>query len=417
MKLSEINETIKIAFNAIWVNKLRSFLASLGVVVGISFVLLTGWILTALDGALEDTFNLIGADMLYVDKWDWAGGKRWEDIRQRKPISLPQAKELCERMTSSELALPIARRFGGAIKYKENKIDGVTVQGTKSGYGLTPGGTIIQGRFFNENEDNYSANVVVLGYGVNKTLFPNNDGIGKTLKIAGNNFSVIGVVKKQSTVMMDFIDNQVYVPLTSFVGTFGSFRRSLSVAIKAGSKERLDIVRAEAEGVMRTIRNIKPGQDNDFSINETKAFEETIKTFRMYVWGIGIGMTILSFIVGIIGIMNIMFVSVAERTKEIGIRKAIGAPKRSILFQFIIESAVLCFIGALTSLALCSSLVFGAATILPKYYESLSFLSPIMPYELFVIATIVSVVVGILAGLIPAYRAANLDPVDALRFE
>ena len=417
MKLSEINETIKIAFNAIWVNKLRSFLASLGVVIGISFVILTGWILSALDGALNDTFNLIGADMLYVDKWDWAGGKKWEDIRQRKPISLLQAKEFSQRIKTAELCMPIARNFGGIIKYRENQIDGVSVQGTKSDYGLTPGGTIINGRFFNDNEDSYGANVVVLGYGVNKTLFPNDDGVGKTIKISGNNFTVIGVVKKQSTVLMDFIDNQVYLPLTTFIGTYGNFNRSLSIAVKAGSKDKLDEVRAEAEGLMRSIRNNKPGEDSDFSINETKAFEETIKSFRMYVWGIGIGMTILSFIVGIIGIMNIMFVSVAERTKEIGIRKAIGAPRRSILVQFIIESAVLCFIGALTSLIFCSILVYAVATIVPKYVESLSFLSPVMPYELFLIATFVSIFVGVLAGVIPAYRAANLNAVDALRYE
>ncbi len=417
MKLSEINETIKIAFNAIWVNKLRSFLASLGVVIGISFVILTGWILSALDGALNDTFNLIGADMLYVDKWDWAGGKRWEDIRQRKPITLTQTKEFCQRIQTAEIAIPVAKRFGAIVKYRENEIEGVSVQGTKSGYGQTNGGTIISGRFFNDNEDNYGTNVVVLGYGVNKTLFPADNGIGKDIKIAGNRFTIIGVVKKQSTVMMDFLDNQVYIPMAAFGGVFGNFNRSVSVAIKAGSKEKLDEVRAEAEGLMRTIRNNKPGQESDFSINETKTFEDTIKTFRMYVWGIGIGMTILSFVVGMIGIMNIMFVSVAERTKEIGIRKAIGAPKRSILFQFIIESAVLCFIGALTSLVFCSILVYAIATILPKYMESMSFLSPIMPFELFLIATVVSVVVGVMAGLIPAYRAANLNAVDALRYE
>ena len=417
MKIAEINEAVKIALGSIRANMLRSFLASLGVVVGISVVIIMGWALSALDGALNDTFSLMGVDVMYVDKWDWAGGKKWDEIRQRKPITYVQAKEFCKRIKSAEIATPTASRFGTTLKYRELSLAAISVRGTRSDYGLTPSGEVIQGRYFNENEEVYSTNVVILGYGVNKTLFPNNDAVGREIKISGHKFTVIGVSKKQSTVMMDFLDNQVYVPISSFIGMFGNFNRTFSIAVKAGSEEKMDEVRAESEGIMRSIRNCQPGEESDFSINETKAFEEMVAKFRLYVWGAGIGMTVLSFIVGIIGIMNIMFVSVAERTKEIGIRKALGAPKRSILVQFIIEASVLCFVGAITSLILCSGLVFAVATILPKYYPSMEFLSPVMPLQLFLIATFVSVFVGLLAGLIPAYRAANLDVVDSLRYE
>ncbi|MDP2363659.1 MAG: FtsX-like permease family protein, partial [Ignavibacteria bacterium] len=286
-----------------------------------------------------------------------------------------------------------------------------------SDYGLTPGGTVVQGRFFSQTEDQYSANVVVIGFGVMTTLFPDSNSLEKEIKINGRKFQIIGVVKKQATFLTDFMDQKVYIPLETYKSSFGNFKRSLSIAVKAGSKEKLDDVRSESEGLMRIVRNIKPGSKNDFAINETKVLEESLKTIRIAVWSIGIGMTVLSFIVGIIGIMNIMFVSVAERTKEIGIRKAIGAPKRSILMQFIIEAAVLCLSGAIISLVGCSVLIYLTATFLPKYVSAAEFLKPFMPLNLLIIASIVSIVVGILAGVIPAIRAARLDPVEALRRE
>lgn len=417
MKLNEITETVNIALDSIKSNKMRSLLASLGVVIGISFVILMGWVLNGLDSVLEDTINTIGQDMIYVDKWDWAGGGRWQDLQQRKDITYEQAVELCNRMTTSELAMPVTRKWGATIKYSNDEYKGINIQGTYSDYGSTPAGDVSEGRFYNKIEDQYSSNVVVLGDGVNKILFPDGGAIGKTIKIQGRNFTVIGVVKKQGTMLMDFIDNQVFIPLSTFLGVFGKYDRSFSIGIKAGSIDRIDEIRAEAEGNMRIIRNIKPGKESDFSINETKSFQEEVATFRFWVWAIGIGMTFLSFLVGIIGIMNIMFVSVAERTKEIGIRKAIGAKKVSILIQFISESAVLSLIGACISFILCSGFIFLVATYLPIYIPETSFLSPVMPYNLLLIASIVSLVVGILAGLIPAMRAANLDPVDALRFE
>jgi putative ABC transport system permease protein len=321
-------------------------------------------------------------------------------------------------MKGAELTMPIARNWRTSVKVRRLKYDGIIALGTRYNYAETPAGDVVEGRFFSIFEDKINSNVVVVGYKVAQLLFPDGNVLNKEIRIKGKKFKVVGIVKKQSTMLMDFLDNQIYLPMGTFMSTFGGKRsRSVSIGVKVGNLDRMNAVRAESIGLMRLIRNLKPYQEDDFSINETKAFEEMVATMRKSVWGIGMGLTMLSFIVGIIGIMNIMFVSVSERTREIGIRKAIGAKKSSILTQFIVESASLCFIGAIISFVLCSAIIFLAATLLPKANESLSFLSPVMPFQFLIIGASVSIFVGILAGLIPAFRAASLDPIEALRYE
>lgn len=417
MKLAEFKETVIIALEAMKANKLRSLLASLGVIIGISTVILMGWILGGLQSAMDETFRIIGVDMLYIDKWDWSGGKNWKLVRQRKDITFEQAQQLQERLSYAELVFPNARTWGGNIKYGNDVFNGISIIGTTTAHGMTSAGETILGRYFTPYEENVNAKVVVLGHKVYTTIFPDPNPIEQTIKINGHNFLIVGVIKKQGTMFFDFIDNQVFIPVGSFISIYGRHNRSISIGIKAGSEDYLDYVRAEARGIMRSIRNLQPNDEDDFSINETKAFENQVATIKQYVWGIGIGMTVLSFVVGIIGIMNIMFVSVTERTKEIGIRMAIGAKRRSIMFQFIVESSTLCLIGAFLSLIICSGIAYLVATFLPTFVEETSFLLPYLPFELLIIASIVSIFVGVLSGLIPALRASRLDPVEALRFE
>lgn len=417
MNFSEIYENVKLALDSMRSNKVRSILAALGVLIGISTVILMGWVLTGLQTAMDDTFRIIGVDMIYVDKWDWAGGKNWKDIRNRKDITLEQVDEFINTVQSAEVMFPSMRDWSGTIKYGSNNFKGISILGTTHHHGMTPAGETREGRHFTQFEEDAKANVVVIGSKVAETIFPQGDALGKEIKIQGHKFTIIGVLKQQGTMFLDFIDNQVFLPLGSFVKVFGKVKRSISIGVKAGSEEMLDEVRAESIGVMRSIRNLSPYEEDDFSINETKAFENQTATIKLYVWGVGIGMTLLSFLVGIIGIMNIMFVSVAERTKEIGIRKAIGAKKRSILFQVISEASALCLLGAFISLIFCSAIAYGVATFVPKFVPQAAFLTPYLPMELLIIASLVSLFVGVLAGLIPAIRAANLDPVDALRFE
>lgn len=397
---------------------LRSVLTTGSMIVGVVAIVTMGWAIKGLDSIWEQTISIIGQDMMYVDKWNWAGGGNWRKTEARKDLTLAQVETLRDRMESAEYVIPLARKWGGSVSYG-NKLLRTAVMGTAATYGQTPAGVTDEGRFFTPIEEQQADNVIVIGHGIAKTLFPGESSIGKQLKIQGIPFRVIGVVEKRGVLFMDFVDNQVYIPLYAFRAAYGFSDRSFSAAIKAGNERMLNIVREEAEGVMRGIRNVPPGKENDFSINEMKAFDEQVKSIRMWIWIGGMCLTVLAFIVGSINLMNIMFVSVTERTKEIGIRKALGARRASIRLQFLMESTLLCVTAALLALPV-SQLVtwifhIVASNFLPP--DVMAVVSPLIPLDLLAIAVAVATVVGLGAGFIPAVMASNLDPVDALRFE
>jgi len=417
-RLSELQESFRIAVDSLRVNLLRSILTTAGIVVGVVLVVLMGWTIGGLNAVWEQTISIIGKDMLYMDKWDWAGGGNWRELEARKDITLNQAEMLKLRMESAQFVIPMARKWGGSV-VKGNTSLSCSITGTTSDYGFTSAAATLDGRFFTTTEEHSAERVVVIGHGVYTSLWPDGNAVDAILKINRVPFRVIGVLQKQGFLFMDFIDNQVFIPLKAFRAAHGFYDRSFDVALKCGSEAMLDVVRTEAIGHMRAIRNVAPDAPNDFSINETKAFDEQTKNIRLGIWVVGIGLTLLAFVVGSIGIMNIMYVSVTERTKEIGIRKAIGARRSSILAQFLIESALLCAAGALIAFPIAQAIVAGARFTAVDVLEQdwARVISPFIPLDLLVIAVTVSVIVGLLAGFMPALRASRLDPVDALRYE
>ncbi|MER3329404.1 MAG: ABC transporter permease, partial [Candidatus Kapaibacterium sp.] len=241
----EIKESIILSFDALRSNKLRAFLASLGVVIGISIVIMMGWLLGGLDKAMQDTFSVIGTDMLYVDKWDWTGSNNWRTMRNRKDVTLKQAEQLKELHGSAEYVIPNINQWATSIEYNGETYEGMTAVGTTSENVHTPVGNLQLGRYFNEFEEEYGANVIVLGHLVYATIFRGEDPIGKTIKLNGRPLRVIGVVQKRGTMFFDFIDKQMFMPLKKYAGIWNIDKRSMSIGIKAGLGNDLDEVRNE----------------------------------------------------------------------------------------------------------------------------------------------------------------------------
>jgi putative ABC transport system permease protein len=293
MILTELVESTRIALEQILASKLRSLLSALGVVIGISVVIIMGWLILALNDVLENTFEMVGVNMLWVSRWDWAGRKSWEEMRNRKQLDYKICKAFKEKMNNAELVTIQAQMWGNnLIKYNNDVFQGINIEGCDYDFQYTSNGEVQFGRYFSNIELNNATNVVVIGSRVNDAIFPDGEdkAVGKTIKIMGRHFKIVGILKKQGTVMMDFVDNKVCIPLKTFLNIYGS-NRSFNIGVKASNKESLDDVRLETEGLMRILRNLKPHQENDFSINESKIFEESTKVLRAAVYGVGIGMT------------------------------------------------------------------------------------------------------------------------------
>lgn len=413
-RLAEYADVFISALESLRANPLRSLLTALGVTIGVAFVSLMGWALGSLDAAWESTLSTLGQDMLYVDKWNWAGGGNWRSVMNRKNITIDQAEEIARRVRAASMVYISADAWGKTVVRADKKASGLVIEGTMARFGLLPSTTLAEGRFFSEMEEQHAAAVAVIGDGVRSALFGNRSPLGETIRIEGRPFVVIGVMNKRGTLFTDFLDRTVYIPLPAFFGLYGRYSRSVTVAVKARSPEELGELRDDLRGIVRSVRMLSPDAPDDFAINEAQVFRDQVANIRMVIGMVGIGLTALSFLVGVIGITNVMFVAVVERTKEIGIRRAVGARRSSILAQFLAEAAMLCVAGALVGIVLAGGLITVAALLLRTQME---FLLPFVPLNVVALAVASSICVGVIAGFVPALRAARLDPVEALRYE
>jgi putative ABC transport system permease protein len=295
------------------------------------------------------------------------------------------------------------------VNMGNNGMEDAFVTGTTAAYNSASGNTELDGRFFSPEEAAGGRPVCVIGATVAEKLFPSSDPIGQTIRVGGHPYTVLGVYEKQGGLFGRFTsDTRVFVPIHSFESQFGT-RHYVSINVRVADVKNIEEAKIELEGIMRQIRALPPGKPNDFAINQQELLTATFSAFSLTVATIGLFITGLSLLVGGIGIMNIMFVSVTERTREIGIRKAIGARQRSILLQFLTEAAALCLIGGIMGLLL--------AFILVLIVNQTTDLQATMPISIVIVALLVSLGVGVISGFLPAFRAARMDPVEALRYE
>jgi putative ABC transport system permease protein len=405
--LSELKEGLLISWDAIRANKMRSVLTTLGIVIGILTVTLMGTAIEGLNRAFVKSISFIGADVLYVQRFNWMmhSHEEWLKAQKRRAITLGQAKELERQLTQARAVAPTAR-ISQKIQYKKRRSDNVTIVGTTEQFMTTAGLTLSAGRFMSPSEAQGARPVCVVGYQVTTNLFQGESPVGKKVLIGGSTFEVVGVLEKQGSFLDSSIDNQAVVPLGQFVSSFWSFP-DYEVQVKVKQIEELEDAKEELRVIMRKIRHLSPNQPDDFAVNQQDLVVGMFHRVAGTIAAIGLFITGLSLFVGGIGIMNIMFVSVAERTREIGIRKAIGAKRRTILVQFLIESASICLIGGLIGMALAWPLTLVMRKFMPAT------MSPVIVS----IALVVSLITGVLSGFFPAWRAARMNPVDALRNE
>ncbi|MDD9880040.1 MAG: ABC transporter permease [Candidatus Marinimicrobia bacterium] len=403
--LSIFVESFRIALTSIFSNKSRSILTALGIIIGVLSVTLMGTLISGLDKGFDKSMAFLGKDVFSISRWEWFGDADWWEVRNRPRMRLEYVDIIKEKSSYAQAVAPVMQR-GAALSRGELSTIGTQIFGTNTDYMSTITANIAQGRFFTEGEDRSGSRVTIIGNDIAENLFVNQDPVGEYLKIDGIKFRVIGVMEKQGKFLGLFsVDNQAIIPIGTSVRLF-SRRGFIRISVKVPPENIVD-AKDELYGIMRQTRGLKPSQKDDFAINQTEAFERQYNQIKFAIGGTGIFITILSLVVGGIGIMNIMFVSVQERTKEIGVRKAIGATKNMILTQFLMEAISICLIGGLIGLLMASGLSF----VINKFFPST------MPLWLAFTSILLSVLVGVLSGVVPSYRAARLDPIDALRYE
>jgi putative ABC transport system permease protein len=413
--LYEMTEAVRIAFAQIRANKMRSALTALGVIIGIVAVTLMGTAIRGIDIGFDRSLAMLGDDVVYVQKWPWHKVDDWWNYVNRtsmKPQDAVALNNIIASTANSELEVAVfSDARNSSVKANGQSVSGVFVSGTTGDYGRIATTDFEEGRLFTDTESDAARQVCVLGYDVSHALFPGRSAIGQIVFVQGQPFTVIGTLVKQGSFLGLFsFDSQMLMPLGAYRKYFGIRDENTELQVKIRDKNRVPQAVDELTGAMRRVRGLVPGQRDDFSINEGQAFKEQLDPIKQGIAFAGLFVTGLSLFVGAIGIMNITFVSVRERTKEIGTRKALGARRRTILLQFLIEAVSICAVGGFAGLALTYVLCLAVQAAMPSF--PLVFSGSLVLTSMFV-----AVMTGVVSGFVPALGASRLDPVVALRYE
>jgi putative ABC transport system permease protein len=413
--LNELLESVRMAFGAIAAHKLRSALTLLGVLVGVFSIIVVMTAMRVLQANIERQLSSLGSTTFMVRKWPNTtfGGVSdidWQKYWRRKNITLTTGRQLVDKVTLP-MSIGVETTFWSGGITTRYKTSAPTVQV----FGETPGSfpahswDIAEGRALLDADINSTRSVCVLGNGLATNIFPNSSAIGEVVKIDGIGYTVVGVIEPKGSAMGGNQDNFAVMPITTGLNRYGRWYRSLNILVAAPDRESLEPVMDDVRGALRVIRKVPPGKDDDFEMSSN---DSLIAQFKSFTRNVRLGVMLVSAIALLaagVGIMNIMLVSVTERTREIGIRRAIGAKKRNIMVQFILEAIALCEVGG------AFGVVFGiiGGNILALVLK----LPPVIPFDWVVLGLVICSVVGIIFGTYPAWKAANLDPIESLRYE
>ena len=402
---TELREGLKISWASIWANKLRSTLTTLGIIIGIVTVSLMATAIEGMNQSFLRSVSALGSDVFYVERFPWDSDISWRKMRTRRDFLLSDGDAIAREFKGA-LAVSAETSDMFPVKYGSRSIRRVWTVGNNEQSALVRQLVLKEGRFLSAAEVEGARPVCVLGAEIAEKLFPNESGLGKRIRVNNISLEVIGIMEKFGPFLFGNMDSQIIIPITRFVSDFRR-RTYVFFMVKVRDPQQMAEAREELRGAVRRVRRVAPGADDDFSINQQDMLLKTFNRVGGTIASVGLFITGLSLFVGGIGIMNIMFVSVAERTREIGIRKAIGAKRRTILIQFLIEAASICLLGGVIALGI----AYLVSLALTKYLPASMSLSVVG------LALVVSVLTGVIAGFLPAWRAARMNPVDALRAE
>lgn len=407
-------ESIAQALQQLRANKLRSFLSLLGISIGIFCIIGVTAAVDSLEDNVRGSFEKLGDDVVYIQKFMWGDpGPNWQRYLRRPDVSYKDFQAVSEKVNSAQVisyGVYIGRK---TLKFQSSNVSDVDFQAVSYGFDELVKLDFQSGRYFSPTEYHYGANKIIIGSKIAEGLFGANDPIGRTIKMGGHKFDVIGVLAPAGKSLIDIFQYDNSAIISYELGRKVANLRpdnafgNASISVKAKDGVTIEALKDEITGVLRVQRRLKPREEDNFSLNTLSIISQALDGFFIVLNMLGIVIGGFAIFVGMFSVANIMFVSVKERTGIIGIKKALGAKRFIILLEFLIESIILCLIGGAVGLLLVQIVITG--------------LSKIIDFELFlsssniILGVVTSVVVGILAGLIPAWQAARMDPVEAMR--
>ncbi|MFL5352369.1 ABC transporter permease [Archangium sp.] len=400
-------EGARIAFFSLGANRMRTVLTTVGIGIGVATLLAIVGIIQGLNSSFERQLASIGANTLYVSKFPWVIKGDWWKYRNRKDFTLPQLEQVRSQATFLSGLAPVVSRQGD-VAFGGEQLSNVDISGTTQEYFSIAAYEVVAGRALTDADDAVTRPVAVIGATVAEGLFPGLNPVGRTIRVEGRPFQVVGTLGRKGKLLEIDQDLTVLIPFKTFYANFGK-GRPFSMAMSVEPAD--DVHKAEDQliGILRRIRGTPPGEPDDFSINKPEMLAQTYEQLTGALYGVAVGVGLITMLVGGIGIMNIMLVSVRERTREIGIRRALGARKRTIVLQFLMEASAVSAVGGMLGT------VVGLGT--AKVVSLITPLAADVQWLTIVGGVGFAALVGLLFGIWPAARAANLDPVEALRYE
>lgn len=408
---TQLKESAYAAFYSMYLNRVRTLLSTLGITIGIFCIIAVLAVVESFEKNLHQSVESLGNDVIFVEKWPWTFGPgyKWWKYMNRPNTSIDEMKTIGQKSDLAEAQMLTISISGKTLKAGSNSASGIDIQGVTHDYYLVRNFNLVEGRYFTENESANGDLVCVIGYNLSQTLFPFSSPINKSIKVSGIKYNVVGVFEKEGESLIgNSLDNVTIIPVNAaskFV-RINSDDASSKIHVKA-NEMGLSALEQEVNGIMRSKRKLRPGQEENFALNKTtlitQQLDQSFAVVNLAGWIIGL----FAMLVGGFGIANIMFVSVKERTNQIGIQKSLGAKNYFILIEFLTEAIILCLLGCALGLIL----VWLIITALGSAFDYVFYLS----FKNILVGVLTSIFIGVISGFLPALTASKLNPVDAIR--